>query len=313
MLNHVLNNYLLFLFEFITVLFVFFILFVFILYFLFKKYTLKVLIKSLNNDYLITTKYLCYFIFNKYERKLKINNLNLIYKKKFSNNIFILLFNADLYVKDIMKIKFLISQIILIANKNDIVFLKLTSSGGFVNNYGLAANEFERLRSANIKLIVAIDLIAASGGYLIAAVANEIIAAEFAIIGSIGVLGVVPNINRLLEKNSIDIEHHTSCDYKTTLSFLGKNSEKGRQKFKESLEIIQFFFNNFIKKYRKNIDVNRVFTGEYWHGRDALKLGLIDKIQTSEDFILDNMQTSNIYELNFLNTSNNKVFNFFKE
>ncbi|MGX8895250.1 S49 family peptidase, partial [Enterobacter cloacae] len=67
-----------------------------------------------------------------------------------------------------------------------------------------------RLKEKGIKLTALVDKVAASGGYKMACVADKIVAAPFAIIGSIGVVAQIPNIHRLLKKNDIDVELHTA-------------------------------------------------------------------------------------------------------
>ncbi|HIH2763862.1 MAG TPA: protease SohB, partial [Candidatus Azoamicus sp.] len=218
-------------------------------------------------------------------------------------------FNGDINASEIKNLKKILSIIILNKLNVDEVLLKLTSSGGIVTNYGLAATQLKRLKNENIKLTISIDTVAASGGYMIACVADKIIASQFSIIGSIGVLGVIPNINKALNKHNIEIEYHTSGKYKKTLSLIGENTEDGRKKFIESLENTHFLFKSFIKENRNNINIEEISTGEYWYGIDALKLNLIDKIQTSDEYILEKMSENNIYEIKFNDKTNNNIKN----
>ena len=298
-MHYILNEYVLFIFKIITITIIPIIL-LFITKNKYKKNTTNIHIENINNKYILLQKKLLNHIYEKNEKKIYIKKLTNDYKKliKYSKqNLFIINFNNDLNASDIINLKDIISTIILISKKNDEVLLKLTSGGGFINNYGLAASQFKRLKEKNITLTISIDLIAASGGYLIASVANKIIASQFAIIGSIGVIGIIPNIKKLLNNNNIEIEHHTAGEYKNTLSMVGENTEKGRKKFIESLNDAHTLFKQFIKDNRPILHIDKVSTGEYWYGKNALKLNLIDKIQTSDEYIFNKINNIKIYEI----------------
>jgi serine protease SohB len=213
--------------------------------------------------------------------------------------IFLLKFSGDLHASHTDNLREEITAILSVAKQNDQVLLKLESNGGIVHNYGLAAAQLQRIKQNNIRLVVSIDLIAASGGYMMACVADKIIAAPFAIVGSIGVLAQVPNFNKLLQKHNIDIEHHTSGEYKTTLTMLGKNTEKGRQKFITELEDTHKLFKEFLKYNRTNLNIDQVATGEYWYGLQALDLNLIDEIRTSDDYLLERKSSHDIYSIEY--------------
>lgn len=301
---HILNEYTIFVLKILTLLMV---PIIFIILIKIKK-TAKsshIIIKNINEHFNSLKNYTYKKIYNKKIYKEKFNNLKNsinIFKKNIKSNLFIITFNGDTNATDTQQLKDLISIIILTANENDEVLLKLNSNGGFVNNYGLAATQLQRLKDKNITLTISIDLVAASGGYLMASVANKIIAAPFAIIGSIGVIGIVPNFNKLLEKHNIEIEHHTAGEYKSTLNIFSKNTDHGRKKFIETLEQTHTLFKNFINENRTNIDTQKVCTGEYWYAKDALNLNLIDKIQTCDDYILELLDKKNIYEINIKET-----------
>jgi serine protease SohB len=158
---------------------------------------------------------------------------------------------------------------------------------GVVNNYGLAASELARVREKNIPLTVAVDKVAASGGYLMACTANKILCAPFGIVGSIGVVAQVPNFNRLLKKYDVDYKEYTAGDYKRTVSLFGEITPKGEEKFLSQLEQTHQLFKTFVSRYRPQLDVQKVGTGEYWFGEQCLELKLIDQIKTSDDYILD--------------------------
>jgi serine protease SohB len=192
-----------------------------------------------------------------------------------------------------------INAILNVAKENDEVLLKLESSGGTVNGYGLAASQLERIKSRNIPLTVAVDKVAASGGYMMAAVANNLIAAPFSVIGSIGVVAQVPNFHKLLKKNQIDFEMVTAGEYKRTLTMFGENTDKARQKVEEQVEEAHSLFKHFISKNRETLEIDKVATGEYWYGTQAKELGLIDEIKTSDDYLIDKNKDYNLFQITY--------------
>jgi serine protease SohB len=167
------------------------------------------------------------------------------------------------------------------------VVVRLDNAGGLVAEHGLAASQLARLRAHKIPLTVTVDKVAASGGYLMACVADRILAAPFAVVGSIGVVAQLPNFHRVLERHGVDFELHTAGEYKRTLTLFGENTEAGREKLREQIEETHRLFKDYIAEYRPGLDLTRAATGEYWHGRQALDLGLVDTIQTSDDYLLD--------------------------
>lgn len=280
-----------------------------------NKYNKYIKITNLNKKYITFKKLFLSEILKNTERKKIIKNINKEEKIPKTKNLFILNFNGDINASEINNLKDILSVIILNKKYVDEVLIKLTSNGGIVTNYGLAATQLKRLKNENINLTISIDTVAASGGYMMACVANKIIASHFSIIGSIGVLGIIPNINKILNKNNIEIEYHTSGKYKKTLSIIGENTEIGRKKFIESLEHTHFLFKNFVKENRSQINIEEISTGEYWYGIDALKLNLIDKIQTSDEYIMENFNNTKIYEIklnektNIKNTLKEHIYN----
>lgn len=208
---------------------------------------------------------------------------------------FVLTFHGDITASEVEQLRDEISMILSLATPKDEVVLRLESPGGAVSGYGLAASQLERLRDKKIPLTVCIDKIAASGGYLMASVANKVIAAPFAVIGSIGVVAQIPNFYRLLKKNNIDIELLTAGKYKRTLTMVGQNTPKAREKFQEDLEAVHQMFQNHVLAYRKNIDIAEVATGEHWLAKDTinLKLGLVDALKTSDDYLYDDIEAYN--------------------
>lgn len=219
-------------------------------------------------------------------------------KKKFDRSIvYVMSFVGDMQASNIKHLSDTVSAIVSVAKPNQEVVIKLESSGGYVHSYGLAAAQLLRLREHKLKLTVCVDKVAASGGYLMAAMANKICAAPFAILGSIGVVGMVPNISKLLQKSNIDVEYHTSGEYKRTLTVVGKNDAKGRKKFKEDLQQTHKLFKDTIKQYRPSLSIPQVATGEVWYGINAQKKKLIDDIITSDEYLLRLSKKSDLYEV----------------
>ncbi len=213
--------------------------------------------------------------------------------------IFVLNFDGDLHAEGVQNLREEISAILSVSEKPDQVLLRLESPGGVVHGYGHAASQLKRLTDKGIKLTVAVDEVAASGGYMMACVADTIIAAPFAIIGSIGVIAELPNFNRLLKKYDVDIEQHTAGEFKRTLTMLGENTEKGREKFKQELEDVHGLFKSWVKHNRPQLDVDKVATGEHWFGQQALDLKLVDSLGTSDDFIMAKVADYAVFEITY--------------
>ncbi len=211
---------------------------------------------------------------------------------------FVLRFDGDIRASAVDALREEVSAVLQVARPGaDRVLLVLDSPGGMVPGYGLAAAQLARLRTRGIELVAVVDRVAASGGYMMAAVADRIVAAPFAILGSIGVVAQIPNIHRLLKENNIDVELHTAGQYKRTLTLLGENTEAGREKFREELEQTHELFKQFLNRFRPQLDLDKLATGEHWLGEDALALGLIDAIGTSDDLILEAIEAGDTYEI----------------
>lgn len=233
---------------------------------------------------------------DKYERKARAKHKKAERKRRAkaaklgksqpSSRLFVVDFDGDIRASAVTNLREEISAILQVARPEDEVLLRLESAGGMVHSYGLAASQLRRLRESGIKLTAAVDKLAASGGYMMACVADRIVAAPFAIIGSIGVVGQLPNFSRLLKDKHIDYELHTAGDHKRTLTLFGENTEEGRAKFREELEATHGLFKQFVADNRAELDIDKVATGEHWHGTRALELKLVDEIKTSDDLLL---------------------------
>lgn len=252
-------------------------------------------IHFLNDDYYHLTNRMEKTILGKVSKKIKPKNMKS--KKKSVPIVYVIDFDGDIKASQVEPLREEISAILTVATKHDEVFIRLESPGGSVNGYGLAAAQLQRLRDRGVRITACIDKVAASGGYLMACVAHQIIAAPFSIIGSIGVVAQMPNFHRWLQKNDIDVELLTAGEYKRTLTVFGKNTPKGRAKFQEDLEQIHKNFRDYVIANRSNLDIDQVTTGEHWLAMDALNLRLIDKIQTSDECIIDKIQTHHVYHV----------------
>ena len=211
--------------------------------------------------------------------------------------LYVIDFVGDIKASQVDQLRDEISAILSIARVQDEIVVRVESPGGSVNGYGLAASQLQRIRDKQIPLTITIDKIAASGGYLMACIGNHIIAAPFAIIGSIGVVAQMPNFHRLLRKHDIDVELLTAGEYKRTLTLFAENTDKGRQKFREDLERIHMNFKDYVLANRQQLDIDQVSTGEHWLAKDALDLRLIDALQTSDEYLNNKMATFNAFKI----------------
>lgn len=220
------------------------------------------------------------------------------YKKqdtdKYKPFLYVISFKGSADAHEVESLRKEITAILSVIKSEDDILIKLESPGGVVHGYGLAASQLARIKEQGFDFTVAVDKIAASGGYMMACVATKIVAAPFSIIGSIGVVAQMPNIHRLLKKNDVDIELHTAGEYKRTLTLLGENTEKGRQKFQRELEETHQLFKEFVQENRPIVDIQQVATGEFWFGSKAKEKGLVDEISTSDDLILSRINTHRI-------------------
>ncbi|WP_265524092.1 protease SohB [Providencia rustigianii] len=214
--------------------------------------------------------------------------------------LYVLDFKGSMDAREVSSLREEISAILAVADQQDEVLLRLESPGGLVHGYGLAASQLMRLKEKNISLTIAVDKVAASGGYMMACIANKIVAAPFSIIGSIGVVAQVPNIHRLLKKHDVDVELHTAGEYKRTLTMLGENTEQGRKKFVEDLNSTHELFKDFVHQNRPSLDIAAVATGEYWYGTQALEKGLVDEIGVSDDLIINAIETKEIISVRYV-------------
>ena len=218
--------------------------------------------------------------------------------------VYVIDFDGDIQASGVTQLREEVTAILSVAEEKDEVILRLESPGGVVHGYGLAASQLSRIVCKKISLTVAVDKIAASGGYMMACLADNLIAAPFAILGSIGVVAQIPNFHRLLKAKDIDVEVLTAGEYKRTLTMFGENTSKGRQKFIEELEDVHSLFKDFVADNRPVVDVDTVATGEAWYGKRALQHQLVDALQTSDEYIFDKCQEADVYKIKYVEDRN---------
>jgi serine protease SohB len=214
--------------------------------------------------------------------------------------MFVLDFVGDLHASQVKHLREEITAILTTAVPADEVVVRLESPGGLVHGYGLGASQLARVRDAGIPLTVVVDKVAASGGYLMAVVANRILAAPFAVVGSIGVVAQVPNVHRLLKRHDVDVEVLTAGKYKRTLTVMGENTAEARQKFIEELEEVHGLFQSFVGSYRPQVNLEQVATGESWHGEHAIGLALVDELSTSDAYLLAASEHADLFEVRWV-------------
>jgi len=214
--------------------------------------------------------------------------------------LFVIDFHGSISAKEVSALRQEVTAVLGVAESNDEVLVRLESGGGMVHSYGLAASQLQRFKEAGIALTVAVDKVAASGGYMMACVADKVLAAPFAVVGSIGVIAQLPNFNKLLRKHDIEFEQITAGEYKRTLTLFGENNDKGRQKFQQELEETHDLFKQFVSEHRPGVDIAKVATGEHWYGQQAFQLRLVDGLTTSDDYLLSHHPQRDIFRVKYL-------------
>jgi serine protease SohB len=233
------------------------------------------------------------------EQKKTVKNVSESDVKKRSK-VYVLNFDGNISASAVGHLREEITAVLTQATPNDEVLLKLESAGGMVHSYGLASSQLDRLRKKNVPLTVCVDKVAASGGYMMACVADKILAAPFAIIGSIGVVAQMPNFNKVLKKHDVEFELLTAGEHKRTLTMFGENTEKGREKFIEELEETHQLFKEYVSTRRPQIDINKIATGEIWYGSRAKDIKLIDDIQTSDEYLVSRIEDADVFEVAYV-------------
>jgi len=212
---------------------------------------------------------------------------------------FVIDFVGDVKASAVEELRETITAVLSVATKDDEIVVTLESPGGMVHGYGLAASQLQRIKDAGIPFTVCVDKVAASGGYMMACLADKIIAAPFSIVGSVGVVAGIPNFNKILKKHDVDYFQITSGKYKRTVSLLGEVTGEGLEKFKEEIEETHVLFKEHVKRFRPQVDVDRIATGEHWYGQVALTLKLVDELGTSDSYLFERAKTRAVKEVCF--------------
>ncbi len=207
-------------------------------------------------------------------------------EKTYTGTVFVVDFRPKLKAREVQALRKEIDVITQVATPQDEVVVRIDSPGGTVTGYGQAASQLLRVHELGIPLTICVDEVAASGGYMCAAVADKIIAAPFAFIGSIGVVAGIPNFVGLMNKLGVRYLELTAGENKRTLTPFSEPTPQKEAVEQERLEAIHRAFKDLIKKRRPNIDLARVADGNYWLAVDAKELGLVDVIQTSDEYLI---------------------------
>lgn len=213
--------------------------------------------------------------------------------------VYVLNFKGDIAAHAVTSLREEISAVLSMATGSDEILLRLESPGGMVHAYGLASSQLMRIKQKNIPLTICVDKVAASGGYMMACLADRLVAAPFAIIGSIGVLVQLPNFHRVLKKNDIDYETISAGEFKTTLTTFGEVTQKGREKVKEDVEELHALFKKWVKDHRPAVDIDRIATGETWVGVQAKERYMVDDLKTSDECLVSACSDADVYEVEF--------------
>ena len=236
-------------------------------------------------------------------------------REEASRRVFVLNFNGDIEANAVEALRREVSAVLAAAKdrtlsggargacpsqEGDEVVVRVDSAGGMVHGYGLAASQLARVRDHGLQLTVAVDKVAASGGYMMAAVASRILAAPFAVVGSIGVMAQIPNVHRLLKRHAVDVEVHTAGRFKRTLDVLGENTEEGRAKLREELRDAHALFQEFVGTWRPKVDMPAVSTGEAWYGQRALDRALVDELTTSDEYLARACEKADVLEVTWV-------------
>ncbi|MGM0524999.1 MAG: protease SohB [Pseudomonadota bacterium] len=240
-------------------------------------------------------------LMDKKARKVALKKLKKTRKQQTDSEqrLFVIDFKGSMDAKEVDNLRREVNAVLSLATDQDEVLVRLESGGGVVNGYGLAAAQLQRLRERGLTLHVAVDKVAASGGYMMACVGHKIYAAPFAFIGSIGVVAQVPNVHRWLKNHDIDFEQITAGEFKRTLTIFGENTDEGRRKFKKDLEAIHTQFKSFVQDNRPELDIDKIATGEVWSGQEAKQLGLVDEVITSDAWLLKQLGERDILKLEY--------------
>ena len=256
-------------------------------------------VKNLNKKFAKMKLLMQQALLNKKEVKALAKQIKKDSKKKDQDRkrVYVLNFVGNIKASAVKHLRKEITAMLSVATTSDEVVVCLENAGGMVHEHGLAASQLQRIKDRKIPLTVCVDKVAASGGYMMACVADKILAAPFSIIGSIGVIAQLPNFNKLLEKHGIEYEQVKAGDLKRTLTMFGKNTEEDRARLTEQMEETHDLFKEFVAEHREQLDVAKIATGEHWLGKKALELKLVDELITSDDYLLKKSENADVFEI----------------
>ena len=197
------------------------------------------------------------------------------------------------------------------------VVLRVNSPGGSALASDVMWREIQLTKKIK-PVVVSMGDLAASGGYYISCGADRVFAGPNTITGSIGVFGVIPNLNPMLKnKLGITIDRVETNEH-ASFSMLNKLSPFERRKIQEGVDDI---YDDFISKVAdgrdglKKSDVDKIGQGRVWSGKEALDIALIDEIGELDDAInyaAELVGIENVKLLNLPKTENNELLEIFQ-
>ncbi len=179
------------------------------------------------------------------------------------------------------------------------VFIKVNTPGGSPTQSHLIYDEIKRLQEeypdTNVNLM-GIDMMT-SGGMWIASAVDKISAIESTYVGSIGVIVSTFNFSKLAEKLEVDRLVLTSGKSKSQLDQFLPPKKAHIENIERNMSLIHNKFIEIVTDSRGdklNGSEEELFSGNYWLGNDALKLGLVDKVTTPTRLLLEEYQTTHV-------------------
>ena len=170
------------------------------------------------------------------------------------------------------------------------VLLSINSPGGSPAQSELITDYIQLLAvEKNVKVYSFVQDVAASGGYWLACVGEQIYITENSVVGSIGVIAASFGFQDAIKYLNIERRVHTAGKRKLINDPFSPQKDEDLQITRRVLDKIHTNFKIHVTKYRgekiKNQDLDNLFSGEYWVGREAIELGLADEVGTIDTFI----------------------------
>ncbi len=172
------------------------------------------------------------------------------------------------------------------------VAISVNSPGGSpVQSHLIYSYIRELANKKKVKVIIFAEDVAASGGYLISCAGDEIYANSSSIIGSIGVISASFGFKELIKKIGVERRVYTAGKNKSTLDPFVEEKEEDVKRLKSIQLELHSDFIKVVEKSRgkklKDPEKNNIFTGEFWTGKSALELGLIDGLGNADQVLKD--------------------------